>query len=39
MLTDSHGSAHVAFPGGLVLLVVVVVVIVVIIITRKDKGN
>ena len=39
MLTDSHGSAHVAFPGGLVLLVVVVVVIIVIIITRKDKGN
>ena len=36
MLTDSHGSAHVAFPGGLVLQVVVVIVI---IITRKDKGN
>jgi hypothetical protein len=39
VLTDTHGSAHVAFPGGLALVAVVVVVIVVLMIMRKDKGN
>ena len=36
MLSDSHGSAQVAFPGGIVLVLVVVVVVMVI---RRDKGN
>jgi hypothetical protein len=39
MLSDSHGSAQVAFPGGIVLVLVVVVVIVVIVVMRRDKGN
>jgi hypothetical protein len=39
MLSVSHGSAHVAFPGGIVLVLVVVVVIVVVMVARKDKGD
>jgi hypothetical protein len=39
VLSDSHGSAHVAFPGGIVLVLVVVVVIVVVMVTRRGKGN
>jgi hypothetical protein len=40
VLSDAHGSAQVAFPGGIVLvLVVVVVVIVVVMVMRRDKGN
>ena len=37
MLSDSHGSAQVAFPGGIVLVLVVLVVVVIVI--RRDKGN
>jgi hypothetical protein len=39
VLSDSYGSAQVAFPGGIVLVLVVVVVIVVIVVMRRDKGN
>jgi hypothetical protein len=39
MLSDSHGSAHVVLPGGLVLVPVVVVVIIVVMVARKDKGD
>ena len=38
MLSDRYGSAHVAFPSGIVLLLVVVI-IVVIVVMRKDRGN
>ena len=39
MLSDSHGSAPVAFPGGIAILLAVVVVIVVVMLMRRDKGN
>ena len=39
MLSDSHGSAQVAFPGGIVLVLVVIIVLVVIVVMRRDKGN
>jgi hypothetical protein len=39
VLSDTHGSAQVAFPGGIVLVLVVLVVIVVIVVMRRDKGN
>ena len=39
MLSDSHGSAQVAFPGGIVILLAVAVVIVVVMVMRRDKGN
>jgi hypothetical protein len=39
VLSDAHGSAQVAFPGGIVLVLVVVVVIVVVMVMRRDKGN
>ena len=39
MLSDSYGSAQVAFPGGLVLILAVLVVIVVVVVMRRDKGN
>jgi hypothetical protein len=39
VLSDSYGSAQVAFPGGLVLVLVVVVVIVVVAVMRRDKGS
>jgi hypothetical protein len=41
VLSDSYGSAQVAFPGGLVLVLVLVVlvVIVVVVVMRRDKGN
>jgi hypothetical protein len=39
VLSDSYGSAQVAFPGGIVLVLVVVIVLVLVIVTRRDKGN
>jgi hypothetical protein len=39
VLSDSYGSAQVAFPGGFVLVLVVVVVIVVVVVMRRDKGS
>jgi hypothetical protein len=39
VLSDSYGSAQVAFPGGLVLVLVVLVLIVVVVVMRRDKGN
>jgi hypothetical protein len=39
VLSDSYGSAQVAFPGGLVLILAVLVVIVVVVVMRRDKGN
>jgi len=39
VLSDSHGSAQVALPGGLVLVLVVLVVIVLVVVMRRDKGN
>jgi hypothetical protein len=39
VLSDSHRSAQVAFPGGLGLVLVVLVVIVVVVVMRRDKGN
>jgi hypothetical protein len=39
VLSDSHGSAQVAFPGGIVLVLAAVVVIVVVMVMRRDKGN
>jgi hypothetical protein len=39
VLTDSHGSAQVAFPGGIVLVLVVVVVIIAVMVMRRDKGD
>jgi hypothetical protein len=38
MLSDSYGSANVAFPPWIVA-VVVVVVIVVVMVMRRDKGD
>jgi hypothetical protein len=38
MLSDSYGSANVAFPPWIVA-VVVVVVIVVVMVMRRDKGG
>jgi hypothetical protein len=38
VLGDSHGSAQVAFPRGIVILLVVVIVVVVLVVTRRDKG-
>jgi hypothetical protein len=39
VLSDSYGSAQVAFPGGIVLVLVVVIVLVLVIVTRRDNGN
>jgi hypothetical protein len=39
VLGDGHGSAQVAFPGGIVLVLAAVVVIVVVMVLRRDKGN
>jgi hypothetical protein len=39
VLSDSYGSAQVAFPGGIVLMLAVLVVIVVVVVMRRDKGN
>jgi hypothetical protein len=39
MLSDSYGSANVAFPPWIVAVVVVVVVIVVVMVMRRDKGD
>jgi hypothetical protein len=39
VLSDSYGSAQVAFPGGIVLVLAVVVVLIVVIVIRRDKGN
>jgi hypothetical protein len=39
VLSDSHGSAQVAFPGGIVLVLVLVVVVIVVMVIRRDKGN
>jgi hypothetical protein len=39
VLSDSHGSAQVAFPGGLGLVLVVLAVIVLIVVMRRDKRN
>jgi hypothetical protein len=39
VLSDSHGSAQVAFPGGIVLVLVVVVVIIAVMVMRRDKGD
>jgi hypothetical protein len=38
VLSDSHGSAHVAFPGAIVLVLLVVVVLV-LVVMRRDKGR
>jgi hypothetical protein len=39
VLSDAHGSAQVAFPGGIVLVLVVIVVVIVVMVMRRDKGN
>jgi hypothetical protein len=39
VLSDSHGSAQVAFPGGIVLVLVLVVVVIVVMVIRRDKGS